>query len=216
MARDTTVSISQAGRILGVSDVTLRQWTDEGRIKAFVTPGGHRRYTRAELNRFMTSHPKMMEVKDLVSRLEGSVPMHRDMDASFLQTIAWYDKLDAESRQKLASLGRRILDLTIRSIVEPAHQQETIEAIRQTGASFGELTAGLGIPLSQSVRAFIQHRDPIMNMATGLMKKHEAFDRRIVAAIPTVDHVLDEALVSLVAAHQQYRARRPHKPGEAP
>ena len=37
------------------------------------------------------------------------------------------------------------------------------------------------------------------------MKKREAFSGRVVDAIPLVAHVMDNALVSLVAAHQQYR-----------
>ncbi len=44
-----------------------------------------------------------------------------------------------------------------------------------------------------------------MNAATHLMRKREAFTGRVVEAIPLVAHVMDEALVALVAAHQQYR-----------
>jgi hypothetical protein len=43
-----------------------------------------------------------------------------------------------------------------------------------------------------------------MNAATHLMKKREAFTGRVVEAIPMVAHVMDEALVALVAVHQRY------------
>ena len=52
------LSIRQASRLLGVSEVTLRQWTSEGRIRAFITPGGHRRYDEAEIRRFKDTRPR--------------------------------------------------------------------------------------------------------------------------------------------------------------
>ena len=49
MTQEPLLSISEASQLLGFSEAALRQWTDEGKIKAFITPGGHRRYVRAEL-----------------------------------------------------------------------------------------------------------------------------------------------------------------------
>ena len=49
------LSIRGASRYLGVSEPTLRRWTDEGRLTVFRTPGGHRRYRLQELTRFQES-----------------------------------------------------------------------------------------------------------------------------------------------------------------
>ena len=46
------VTVKEAARYLGVSEPTLRKWTDEGRIKTFRTPGGHRRYRYEDLDDF--------------------------------------------------------------------------------------------------------------------------------------------------------------------
>ena len=50
------LSVGKASEVLGVSEATLRHWTDEGRVRAFVTPGGHRRYSAHELERFAKAH----------------------------------------------------------------------------------------------------------------------------------------------------------------
>ncbi len=42
---------SQAGRLLGVSDDTIRRWVAEGRIEAETTPGGQMRIAAAEIRR---------------------------------------------------------------------------------------------------------------------------------------------------------------------
>ncbi len=205
MTEQSLISISEASHILGVSEVTLRQWTGEGKIRAFITPGGHRRYSRAELKKFTTSSRKVLGIKDLVVELEDTVRLHREIARAHLNTTSWYNKLSQESQEHLADLGRRFLNLIIRYITEPSKREETMKLTRDIGHSYGETLAKLGLPLTDSVEAFILHRDPIMNAATHLMRKKEAFSGRVVESIPLVAHVMDKALVSLVAAHQQYR-----------
>ena len=43
------VPISEASKILGVAQSTLRRWEDEGKITPTRTANGHRRYDIAEL-----------------------------------------------------------------------------------------------------------------------------------------------------------------------
>lgn len=205
MVQEPLVSIGEASELLGVSEAALRQWTDEGRIKAFITPGGHRRYSKTELKKFMSSHAKMFGIKDLVVELEDTVHLHREIARTSLSTISWYSNLSEESQGHLAELGRRLLNLTIRYIAEPSKREENTKLIRDVGHNHGEILAKLGLPLTDSIAAFILHRDPIMNTATHLLRKREAVTGRVVEAIPLVTHVIDEALVALVAAHQQYQ-----------
>jgi excisionase family DNA binding protein len=46
---------SQAALYLGVSLATIRRWTDAGHIACYRTPGGQRRFSRAQLDNFITS-----------------------------------------------------------------------------------------------------------------------------------------------------------------
>lgn len=46
------VSISEAARILGVAQSTLRRWDGEGKLTSERTPAGHRRYDLDSLKRF--------------------------------------------------------------------------------------------------------------------------------------------------------------------
>jgi putative resolvase len=43
------ITIQEASKILGVTPKTLRLWEKEGKIKAYKTDGGHRRYQLSEL-----------------------------------------------------------------------------------------------------------------------------------------------------------------------
>jgi excisionase family DNA binding protein len=47
------LTLGQAAKYLGVAQSTIRKWSDQGRVPAFYTPGGHRRYQRGDLDVFL-------------------------------------------------------------------------------------------------------------------------------------------------------------------
>ncbi len=47
------LTLGQAAKYLGVAQSTMRKWSDLGRVSAFYTPGGHRRYRRSDLDQFL-------------------------------------------------------------------------------------------------------------------------------------------------------------------
>ncbi len=66
------LTLGQAAKFLGVAQSTIRKWSDQGRVPAFYTPGGHRRYRRRDLELFLdrsgpggrTSGPLVLVVDD--------------------------------------------------------------------------------------------------------------------------------------------------------
>jgi excisionase family DNA binding protein len=47
------LTLGQAAKYLGVAQSTMRKWSDVGKVSAFYTPGGHRRYRRSDLDQFL-------------------------------------------------------------------------------------------------------------------------------------------------------------------
>ena|SRR5215216_1050713 len=52
-AESDWLTLGQAAKYLGVAQSTIRKWSDLGRVPAFYTPGGHRRYRRGDLEAFL-------------------------------------------------------------------------------------------------------------------------------------------------------------------
>lgn len=204
MSGRALVSISEASRILGVSGGTLRLWTDEGRIEAFITPGGHRRYSRVGLRQFIGSRHRVHGIRDLVAVLEDTASHHpKIVEANFSDT-SWHGRLSEESQKRLAQYGRQLLNLVIRYITEPRKREEVIKLTHDIGENFGKELAKQGLLLTDAIEAFTLHRNPVANAATHLLRRREALDERTVEAISLVEHIMDEILVTLVAAHQGY------------
>jgi excisionase family DNA binding protein len=53
MGETEWLTLGQAAKYLGVAQSTIRKWSDLGRVPAFYTPGGHRRYRRTDLDAFL-------------------------------------------------------------------------------------------------------------------------------------------------------------------
>jgi excisionase family DNA binding protein len=48
-------SSSQAATYLGVSLATVRRWSNDGYLRGYRTPGGQRRFSREQLDGFLSS-----------------------------------------------------------------------------------------------------------------------------------------------------------------
>ena len=55
---DDLITSSQAGDILGVTDASIRRYANDGKLPCHLTPGGHRRFRRSEVDRFLAKEPR--------------------------------------------------------------------------------------------------------------------------------------------------------------
>ena len=113
------LTLGQAAKYLGVAQSTIRKWSDQGRVPAFYTPGGHRRYRLADLERFLdrsgpgtrTGGPIVLVVDD-DDGLREFVRVHLELDG--------YDVREAASaEQALAAVDDQAPDLVLLDVVMP-------------------------------------------------------------------------------------------------
>jgi excisionase family DNA binding protein len=203
MDKSSLLTIGEASHMLGVTEVTLRQWTDEGKVKAFITPGGHRRYSRDELLNLIGAHRH--GIKEMIEKMELTPSLHLQIAQEKFANTSWYGKLDIESRRQLGKYGRRILNLAIAYVAKPRKRDEILQHARELGYEIGKKLASLGLSLSDALEAFLLHRAPGTNVIAELTRGGGALSKGIIKVIPLVDHLLDEVLLSLVKAYQDYR-----------
>jgi excisionase family DNA binding protein len=91
------LTLGRAARYLGVAQSTIRKWSDSGRLRAFKTPGGHRRYRRADLDDFLEgsapesrSGPVVLIVDD-DERLREYVRVNLEMEGYTIHEAASAD-----------------------------------------------------------------------------------------------------------------------------
>jgi excisionase family DNA binding protein len=59
--RQLVFTSSQAARYLGISLATIRRWADAGHLSCYRTPGGQRRFSRDQLDSFLSSLSRSSE-----------------------------------------------------------------------------------------------------------------------------------------------------------
>ena len=129
------LTLGQAAKYLGVAQSTMRKWSDLGRVSAFYTPGGHRRYRRSDLDQFLdrsgpasaaapTSGPLVLIVDD-DARLREFVRVNLEAEG--------YEVREAgDGEEALAALGERSPDLILLDVMMPqVDGWETLRRIQE-------------------------------------------------------------------------------------
>ncbi len=73
--RQLVFTSSQAADYLGVSLATVRRWTDAGHIACYRTPGGQRRFSRTQLERFISSMSRSGPADDVAAADRRGAPV---------------------------------------------------------------------------------------------------------------------------------------------
>lgn len=206
--RKTLLTMSEACQVLGVSEAALRQWTDEGKVKAFVTPGGHRRYAESELRSMMRQQPRTHGLKEMGDRVESVVPRERELARQFMESSRWYKHLDDASKGRLRERGSRLVGTLAQFVTRPSLREQTSIECRKIGAEYGDDLASTGLSLTDSIEAFIMHRTPVMEAVLGMMGNPATLNKQAMNAVPQINKLIDETLMALVETHQKYIAAR--------
>jgi excisionase family DNA binding protein len=70
--KDKIFSISEAAEYLGVSALTLRNWERQAKLRAFRTPGGHRRFRKSDLDVILGPDAKSTDkLRAVIKKIES-------------------------------------------------------------------------------------------------------------------------------------------------
>jgi excisionase family DNA binding protein len=113
------LTLGQAAKFLGVAQSTIRKWSDQGRVPAFYTPGGHRRYRRRDLDTFLersgpggsTTGPLVLVVDD-DARIREYVRVNLEMEGYVVREAA-------SAEEALAAIDDQAPELVLLDVVMP-------------------------------------------------------------------------------------------------
>ena len=135
------LSLEEASKRLGVHPTTLRRWADEGAIDLFVTPGGHRRFQAAALERFAHEHFRSRPPISLEPQLEEHAIAHTREEIPKQGWVAAYADSERETQRHL---GRRLMSLTLQYIARDDDGPDLLAEARSIGTlhALGALNRG--------------------------------------------------------------------------
>ena len=199
------LALGEASRLLGVDPDTLRRWADEGRVPAFTTPGGHRRFERRALERLVANRRTgpagglagLGATPDRVSaayRRRYGEPHGPGLDPRTL--------IPVEERESYRESGRRLVDALVRHLDESGQGRGLAEREAVLlSEELGERLALHGVPMSDAVSMFVAARRPFLSELSIATRRRGVDAARIGQLYDASTSLLDRLLLAFVAAH---------------
>ncbi len=190
------LTVGQACRLLGVDPSTLRAWTDTGRLPAFRTPGGHRRYRREDLEAFVVRQRRRRTLQEVVgARAARLLP---GSSRRQIRAQPWYARVGPEGAESLRQTCRRLMEALAGYLSGGRHRGLSLREGEAAGRALGQEVAARGLSPPDAARAFLFFKEAIVeSVATRLPVGAE--DK--VAALRRIDAFLDRVLVEMMAAY---------------
>lgn len=205
------LTLSQAADTLGIHATTLRRWADEGIIRCFRTPGGHRRFLEEDLYTYVRSQIEFGQLK-APRELERALVLHtrHELESKGLGKAAWLSAFDEEERTARRLSGRRLVGLAIQFTSRSTGREAVLDAGRRMGRHYGRDAAEHGLSLVDTARAFLFFREALISSAQPVLPARAQYDTEDAHIRRSLGEFLDQVFVAALGAYEQ--CVRPSKP----
>jgi excisionase family DNA binding protein len=179
------VTLTEACRILGVSPSTIRRWGDTGMVRTFVTPGGHRRFSRAGLEALLperpVARPSLVDLGETPGRMARGYRRAAEAGSAH---IPWIDDLDETQRERFRTYGRGIVIALVAALdaEEPARRQELLRDAEDACTEYGRIAGREGLACATTADLFLRFRRPFLTELGSLARRRE-FDAAATATL---------------------------------
>jgi excisionase family DNA binding protein len=193
------VTLTEACRLLGVSPSTVRRWGDTGMVRTFVTPGGHRRFSRSGLEALLPGNPPVRpSLADLGETRSRMARGYRRAAEDDHASIPWVAELDEAQRVRFRGYGRTIIGALMEALSADDHLQrvEHLRRAEDACAEYGRIAGLQGLGASMAADLFLRFRRPFLAELGSVARRRE-FDA---AACTTLIAEANEALDGLLLA----------------
>jgi len=198
------LTLTEASRVLGVHRATLRVWADEGHIKTFRTPGGHRRFLASEIEAMIAAGgtPVVRGEDESLSRDLVTVA-RRDLSTLDGPGRAWLLAFPEEEREDWRVSGRRLIGLAIQYVSRRGQREAILDEVRTIGTRYGERCAARHVPLATTVRALLFFRESLLRATRPGLVIRGQYDEEEARIHREMRELLDEILYATLNAFQR-------------
>ena len=205
LAQSTTqwLTLSGAADFLGIHFSTMRSWADKGEIRVFRTPGGHRRFSAADLRRFLEERASSTDLANVEVIMESAlVKVRAEMDKMPQGQPAWRTNLSETDRQTRQERGRQLFSLALNFVLKPGQRARLLDDGRTLGREYGQEAARSGTSRVESGRAVQFFRAQLLN-AVRDGDERSPLDAEDVRIQRVIDQFLDEILYAVLDGYEK-------------
>ena len=203
--------LRHAAEFLGVHPTTLRRWADAGEIPVALTPGGHRRFTRADIEAFVARRKRLRTIGSLeqVWADRAMEATRRDLHLSNAHP-AWIDAFDEATRELHRVLGQKLMRISLSYLRAPDGDTAYLKSAERIGVLYAKSFRSHGLSLSQALPILFFFRDTMLQTTLqlpDLVNLTSASSLPIFRRMCTVFNAVELAIVEAYSSSGSRRRR---------
>ena len=155
---------------------TVRRWGDTGIVRTFVTPGGHRRFSRAGLEALLperpTSRPSLGDLGETPGRMARG---YRRAAEAGPGHIPWIAELDEAQRERFRGYGRGIVVALVAALDadDPVRRAGALREADDACTEYGRIAGREGLAAPMTADLFLRFRRPFLAELGSLARRRE-------------------------------------------
>lgn len=199
------LGVQEASDMLGVSPATLRRWSAAGKVRAFTTPGGHRRYAESTIRQLLgdAAGPDA-PVNGLGESMDRVAWLIQQHVAPTCAGLSWLPAVSDEAREVLAYAGRAMVEGLL-GYVDGTTGHACEAAIRpavESAALHGRIAAQHGGDLGETLEAFHRVRGLLVEDLAELASSVGLGTAQTTRILVRANDGVDRVVVALVEAYE--------------
>ncbi len=193
------VTLTEACRLLGVSPSTVRRWADTGMVRTFVTPGGHRRFSRAGLEALLPERPKsrpsLADLGETPGRMTRGYRRAADEAPS---RIPWVVEMDEVSRGRFREYGRGVVAALVAALdtADERRRRELLRDAEDACTEYGRIAGREGLGAATTADLFLRFRLPFLTELGAVARRREFDASATSTLIADANAALDDLLLA--------------------
>lgn len=169
-----------------------------------LTPGGHRRFSTADLLDLGTSRRKVSGMRDLGDEFGQLALEHTREEIVVRRDAQWMQAFDEEKRAEKRRSGKRLLGLMLRYVASEGNGEDLLEQALQIGREYGSDARSSGIPLRSALEASMFFRDTILESTLELPRSVHMDPGTNVELVGRINHLLNSIQLAIVEAYEPH------------
>lgn len=168
LTADNWLSLKDAAARLTVHPTTLRRWADKGAITYMLTPGGHRRFAEADIDRFVQEQRRAHAPVPVAQAWAEQALTRTRASLATQRSKPWMETMGEDVRELHRQLGRQLMGLTLQYISSEEANGNLLQEAKAIGHEYGRLNRASGMTLPNALAASMYFRDELIEVALQL------------------------------------------------
>ncbi|HLZ09236.1 MAG TPA: helix-turn-helix domain-containing protein [Chloroflexota bacterium] len=190
------LTLDQTRQRLAVHPATLRRWADQNAIPSYRTPGGHRRFRLADVERFESERQRPVTIPPPTSEWGQHALASTRASISRQAGVSAYEEAERHTER---TLGQRLIGMILQFAARTDEGEDLLAEARAIGEQYAWIGIGHGQTLVELLRILGAMRATMVDVT--LQRAPDSLPESVsgsVRLLQRVERLLDEVQIGMV------------------